>query len=125
MMECSLAIRFATQSPKRIIHVIPTILECPVHPSADIRPSSAQGRYKALERARLNLPVAVATQQPCARPSLSEIGIAQQERNCDTLMPGYAISPAESLLVLQHVGGAIARILVQLWPNLVQQPTAI
>ncbi|MBR0693584.1 FAD-binding oxidoreductase [Bradyrhizobium lablabi] len=34
----------------------------------------------------------------------------------DTLLNGYATAPAESLLVLQHVGGAIARIPVDATP---------
>lgn len=34
----------------------------------------------------------------------------------DTLLAGYATAPAESLLVLQHVGGAIARIPVDATP---------
>ncbi|MGN6285618.1 MAG: FAD-binding oxidoreductase [Afipia sp.] len=34
----------------------------------------------------------------------------------DTLLAGYATAPAESLLVLQHVGGAIARVPVDATP---------
>jgi FAD/FMN-containing dehydrogenase len=38
------------------------------------------------------------------------------EAAIDTLLTGYATAPAESLLVLQHVGGAIARIPVNATP---------